>query len=103
MNRHSRVTRTPAATRRHPHDAADYARAKAAYEKAVREVKAHDTEWLAGMILELVDVLAEWDETPIKAQDQADHFIESVRKALTQLRHEMRDISDELRSKQGNG
>jgi hypothetical protein len=81
--------------RRQPPDPAEYARAKALYEKALAAMKTHDGEWLAATVLELVDLLSEWDAPPEKAQAQVDHFIESVRKSLAHIRREIREIEQE--------
>ncbi len=83
--------------RRHPPDPGEYALARSAYLKALKEVKAHDREWLAAMVLELVELLAAWDAPP-KAQKQVDQFIDSVRKSVAQIRGEIRSIEAERNS-----
>lgn len=82
-------------SRRQPHDPVEYARAKALYEKALAEVRSHDAQWLAATVLELVDLLADWDAPTDKAQAQVDHFIASVRRSLAHIRHEIRAIEQE--------
>jgi hypothetical protein len=78
-----------------PHDAEAYRKALAAYQKAVREVKSHDSDWMAFLIVELADQLAEWDEPPAGAQKQIDHFLKSVRKALEHILAEVKEIEEE--------
>lgn len=81
--------------RRVPHDAEAYHHAQEEYHQAIKEVRSHDKEWLAGVVLELVDLLAEWHEAPHGAEVQVDHFIESVRSSLSHMRGEIREIERE--------
>ncbi len=78
-----------------PHDAEAYRRAWDAYRKALGEVNSHDNDWMACLIVELADQLAEWDEPPPGAQKQIDHFLKSVRSALEHIRAEVKEIEDE--------
>jgi len=87
--------------RRVPHDQEAYHRAEAAYLKAVREVRSHDGEWLAGVILELADLLAAWKDPPPEKQEQVDHFIDRVRSSLKTIRSEISAIDSERRSPNG--
>ena len=76
-----------------PHDGAEFAKAEAAYHEAVRALSAHDSDWLAGVILELVDLLGEFHSADTGPQEQVDRFVNSVRSALSHLRKEVRDGS----------
>jgi hypothetical protein len=58
----------------------------------VRQVEEHGPNWLAGLVLELADLLAEWEHPPPEAQDQVDRFVERVRKALHQIRKELKEM-----------
>ena len=91
VHRFHRVARTI------PHDAEQYRRAEAEYHLAVREVRSHDTEWLAGVILELTDLLAEAEDPTGEASEHLDRFVKSVRTALAQIRTEITQIETENR------
>lgn len=78
-----------------PHNAQAYRKAEMDYVQAVKDVRTHDTEWLAGFILELADLLEEWGDPPPEAQTQLDRFLHSVRSSLTHLRSEIREIEQE--------
>jgi len=80
-----------------PHDHPDYVEAERAYADAVRQVQAHDAEWLAALILELVDLLEEWHTPSPDAQVRVDRFLASVKKALRQLRREIHAIDETVR------
>lgn len=88
--------------RRVPHDSEEYRQAQAQYGRAAAEVRSHDDEWLAGLILELVDLLEEWDEPSPQARRRLDHFLSSVRSALSRLREEIRAIETELHEAKQN-
>lgn len=75
-----------------PHDREEYLRAEQAYHKIAGAVTSHDEEWMAGLILELADLLSEWDEPPAGAQHQVDKFLASVRSALAHIKLEMKQI-----------
>ena len=79
-----------------PHDREEFHRAEAEYMKTVREVRSHDGEWLAGVILDLADLLAAWRDPPPEKQEQVDHFIDRVRSSLKHLRGEIREIDLEI-------
>lgn len=69
-----------------PHDKESYREAEKDYHQVVNEVKAHDKEWLAGIILEFVELLSEiHDPPPKKAARQVDHFVASLRTAVEKL------------------
>ncbi len=90
------VHRFHTAARRVPHDTKAYRQAKAEYESALREVRSHDNEWLAGLILELTDLLEEWHDPSAHARHQLDHFLDSVRSELSRLGEEIGTIETEL-------
>lgn len=77
-----------------PHDQAEFRKAEAAYHHAVADVKGHDADWLAVLILESLDLLA-GAATP-KAQAHIDAFVNSVRAALSRMRREIKEIQGEL-------
>ncbi len=81
----------------------EYARAEHAYRTAVNEVRALDTEWLTGLLLELESYLGDLEDPEQRAQAQLDRFIGTVRNALTKLRHEIRAIQDERRRTSDSG
>jgi hypothetical protein len=66
--------------------------AHAAYLRTLQEVRAHDTEWLAGFVLELAELLAEWSEPPLRAATRIDHFLESIRLGLKRIHAELGEI-----------
>jgi len=85
-----------------PHDGAEFHRAEADYFKTVREVRSHDGEWLAGVVLELADLLAAWRNPPPEKQEQVDHFIDRVRSSLKHIQTEIKQIdSERIRTRGG--
>jgi hypothetical protein len=72
-----------------PESSAEFRSAEAAYLQILREVRAHDPEWLAGFVLELADLLAEWRTPPQAARTQVDRFLENVRLSLENIRAEI--------------
>lgn len=83
------------ASRRLPHDSPEFARAEQEYHRAVRAVQSHDNDWLAALILELMDLLEEWHESSHRGEHQVDRFLDSVRSALHTLRREIAQIEKE--------
>lgn len=83
------------AAQRVPHEGPIWKAAEAAYLKAAREVRSHDSEWLAELILELDTYLDEIHDPTGRAEAQVDRFLASVRAALTQMQAEMRAIQEE--------
>jgi len=81
--------------RQMPHDGAEFRRAEMKYLKTVREVRSHDGDWLAGVILELADLLAAWKDPPPEKQEQVDHFIDRVRSSLKHIQTEIKEIDSE--------
>jgi len=75
----------------------EFRRAEAAYLQTVNDVRAHDPEWVAGVILELADLLAECGVPPPGAAGRVDHFLDSIHSSLRRMRAEMRDIETERR------
>jgi hypothetical protein len=78
-----------------PHDRDEYHRAEAAYLRVVREVRAHDREWLSGYILELADLLAAWGDPPPEAEANVDRFLRGVRASLHHIQEEIHEIEIE--------
>lgn len=79
------------------HDSDSYRQAEAAYHAALEQVQAHDKEWLAALILELVDILGEWTHPPHKVAAQLDRFVASVRKSLHKLHREIEQLRQETK------
>ena len=77
------------------HDSEEYREAETKFEKAVREIRSHDTEWLAALTLELLELLEESHEPAV--EHQLDRFLETVRSSLLHLREEVREIDTEMR------
>lgn len=69
-----------------------FRRAEQNYRKAVRILRARDTEWLTGLLLELETMIDDLDDPDGQARAQVDRFIESVRVALGRLHREIREI-----------
>ncbi len=82
-------------SRRVAHDSDTYRRCERKYQAAVRSVRSHDTEWLAGLILELDAFLDELHDRSGRSETQVDRFLSSVRRAHKGLRREMSEISAE--------
>lgn len=66
--------------------------AEAEYVLTVREVGAHDPEWVAGVVLELADLLAECASPPPGTAGRIDRFLDSIRSSLRHIHGEMRQI-----------
>ena len=66
--------------------------AETTYLRALQEAWADDTERLAGFVLELANLLAEWTEPPLRAAKKIDHFLESIRLGLKRIHAEIREI-----------
>ncbi len=69
-----------------------FRREAAAYERAVRELRAHDTEWLAGLVIELNALAQDLRTDASRAETQLDHFVASVRDSLLRLRKEVQRV-----------
>ncbi|HPF37924.1 MAG TPA: hypothetical protein P5081_05510 [Phycisphaerae bacterium] len=76
--------------RQSSHDSDAYHAAERAYLKAVRDIRRHDREWLAGVILELVSLLDDWTDHPRGADRQVDGFVNTLRASLHDLHHDVR-------------
>ena len=72
-----------------------YLRIEAQYRQAVAEIRSHDTEWLAELMLELDALVEDLEDTSGQAETQVGRFIESVRTALFRLRKEVQAIQRE--------
>lgn len=78
-----------------PHGSRQFLDVEAKYRKAADEVRAHDPNWLAGLVLELADLLAEWGDPQPEAEQQVDRFVDRIRAMLSQIRTELRSIENE--------
>jgi len=78
--------------RRRPHDDDAYLRAHQDYLRAMTELRSHDTEWLAALILDLEALLEDVDDESGRAHEQINRFLSSVRGGLLQLRREIQTV-----------
>lgn len=81
--------------RSHPPESPAFRVAAERYRQAVRDVQHHDQEWLTGVFMELEDLVAGVHDTHGKVEGELDAFIEQVRRALVQMRREIREIHEE--------
>jgi hypothetical protein len=86
-----------------PDSSAEFRSAEAVYLRTLQEVRAHDTEWLAGFVLELADLLAEWSIPSRAAGKQIDDFLESIRLGLKRIHAEMGSIDSKRAEGEGSG
>ena len=77
-----------------PNSSEEFRSAEAAYLLTLQQVRTHDPEWLAGFILELADLLAEWRMPPGAAGKQIDRFLENVRQSMKRIHAEMDRIDN---------
>lgn len=89
------VDRYHKAAQQLPHDDSRYLRIQAQYERAVAEIRSHDAEWLAELMIELDALVEDLQDTSGQAETQVDRFITSVRTALHRLRKEIQAIQRE--------
>lgn len=82
-------------------DASVMQRAEQEYRHAVEEVRSHDDEWLADLIIELDCLLQDLHGPRERAETQVDAFVNNVRTAVRQMRQEIEIIQKE-RSKSTN-
>jgi len=75
-----------------PRDEAALQRAEAAYRRALEQVRTHDDEWLADLMIELDGLLADLHGPRQRAEQQVDRFVNNVRTALRQMRAEIKLI-----------
>jgi len=75
-----------------PEDRAEFQQAARLYLRALRATRLHEKDWLAEFVLELGDMLANWNVPPPGAEQQIDRFLERVRQALQRIHADMRDI-----------
>lgn len=78
-----------------PRDSGEFRSAEAAYVLTIQEIAAHDSEWVAGIVLELADLLADCAVPPPGAADRIDRFLDSIRSSLQHIRGVMRKIETE--------
>lgn len=75
-----------------PEDRAEFQQAARLYLRALRATRLHEKDWLAEFVLELGDMLANWNVPPPGAEQQIDRFLERVREALQRIHAKMSDI-----------
>ncbi len=69
--------------------------AKTAYRGAVEEVRSHDDEWLADLMIELDCLLEDLHGPRDRAEAQVDKFVNNVRLAVGNMRAEIEQIQSE--------
>jgi hypothetical protein len=89
------IHRFHVASRTVAHDSDTYKQAEEEYRRLVQNVRSHDADWFAALVLELVEFLAEWDHPPARARHQVDLFLDFIRSALVHLRAEIHEIDSE--------
>jgi hypothetical protein len=78
-----------------PHGDPTYLEAEKRYLDAVREVRHHDQEWLADLMVELDELQAELHDTSGRTEAQVTRFLHSVKVSIAQIVKEIREIRDE--------
>lgn len=76
-----------------------YAAAEQNYRAAVREVRHHDQEWFADLMVELDELQDEVHDTTGRAAEQVARFLHSVKVSIAQIVKEIREVAAE--QKQG--
>ena len=76
----------------HPESGPEFRQAARIYLRVLREIRLHEKDWLAEFVLELGDVLANWNVPPPGAEKQIDRFLETVRAALQRIHVQMGQI-----------
>jgi len=83
-----------------PDTSDEFRNAEVAYLRTIQRVRAYDTEWFSGVVLELADLLAEWTLPPLEAGGQIDRFLDSINVGLESIRAEMHEIESEQDSEE---
>jgi hypothetical protein len=78
-----------------PHDDPLFEIAEAEYRAAVREIRHHDKEWLADLMIELNEKLEALHDPTGQSEAQVNRFLTSVRSALNTIIQEIREIAAE--------
>lgn len=89
------VRRFRSVARQHPPESEEFKAAADDYRVAVRDVHAHDQEWLTSIFMELEDLVSEVHDGSGQAESQINTFIDHVRTALIRIRDEIRAIHAE--------
>ncbi|MCG3128842.1 MAG: hypothetical protein CHACPFDD_03738 [Phycisphaerae bacterium] len=76
----------------------DVREAERAYREAEAELKAHDREWLAGLILEMLEMAEVCHGPRGRVERHVDVFVRSLREALERLGAEVREMEGGTRS-----
>jgi hypothetical protein len=77
----------------HPGSRAQFRRAARVYLRALRQTRLLGKDWLAEFVLELGDVLANWNAPPPGAEEQIDKFLERLRQALLRINAKLSEIN----------
>lgn len=84
------------AVRHLPQDSPQFRDAEQAYRATtLEEVRAHDADWLADLMIELDERLEEFHDVTGRAEAQVAEFLHRVRNALNHVRNEVRQIRRE--------
>lgn len=78
-----------------PHGDPRYLEAEKRYLAAVREVRHHDQEWLADLMVELDELQADLHDTSGRTETQVTRFLHSVKVSIAQIVKEIREIRSE--------
>ena len=75
-----------------PETSDEFHEAEAKYLRVIEKARTFDAEWFSGVVLELADVLAEWNVPPLGAEGRIDRFLDRLDAGLGSIREEMREI-----------
>lgn len=78
-----------------PHGDPNYLEAEKLYLAAVRDVRHHDQEWLADLMVELDELQADLHDTTGRTEAQVTRFLHSVKVSIAQIVKEIREIRTE--------
>lgn len=90
------IHRFHVASRELPHDDERYRAAEAEYHLLVRELRSHDMNWLADLMVELDEMLEDLHDNSGQAEAQVARFLDRVRTALRTIIAEVREIAGEI-------
>jgi deoxyadenosine/deoxycytidine kinase len=81
--------------RQMPHDADAYRQAEAEYRRTIRQLRWHDKDWLADLMLEMDEMLERLHDPTGRAEAHVSGFLASVRATLSHTVAEVREIASE--------
>jgi len=89
------VRRFHETVRRSTPDSPEFALAEREYAATIADIRAHDSEWLAELMIELDERLEEFHDVTGRAEAQVTDFLRRVRHALNRVREEVKEINRE--------